>query len=70
MNKDFDKMVNKVIKAIKEIEPGNRMEDIHKKCILYAIIKMCESEELFTENLLILDKYASNGAEHTKKLKR
>ena len=72
MNNEFDIMVEKVIKAINEIEPGNSKEDIHKKCITYMIIKMCENEEIFNNNLLILDKYARNGneANYQKKIKR
>lgn len=62
MNKDFDNMVNKIIKAIKEIYPENSKEDIHKKCILYMIMKMCENEEIFNNNLYLLDKEAENGA--------
>ena len=62
MNNDFDAMVEKVIKAINEIEPGNSKEDIHKKCITYMIIKMCENEDIFNQNLYLLDKEAENGA--------
>lgn len=69
---DFDKMVNKVIKAIKEIEVDTKLEDVHKKCIIYFILKACENEEIFSDNLLILDKQASNGIEanYQKKFRR
>ena len=62
MSKEFDDMVTKVIKAIKEIEPDLPKEDIHKKCITYMIIKMCENEDIFNQNLYLLDKEAQNGA--------
>lgn len=62
MNNDFNNMVNKIIKAIEEIYPENSKEDIHKKCILYMIMKMCENEEIFNNNLYLLDKEAENGA--------
>lgn len=68
MSKEFDNMVDKVIKAIKEIEPDIPKEEIHKKCIIYVLYKMCESEEIFTENLYILDTYAENGFTNIKKL--
>lgn len=69
---DFDKMVSKVIKAIKEIEVDTKLEDVHKKCIIYFILKACENEEIFSDNLLILDKQASNGIEanYQKKFRR
>lgn len=71
MNKDFDNMVNKVIKAINEIAPENSKEDIHKKCILYVLFKLCENEEIFNENLYLLDKSSQNGlnANYQKKFK-
>lgn len=72
MSKEFDNMVEKVIKAIELIEPDNSAEDIHKKCIAYMIIKMCESEDIFNDNLLLLDKESSNGlnANYQKKFRR
>ena len=72
MNNDFDKMVSKVIKAINEIEPDTKLEDVHKKCIIYFILKACENEEIFSDNLLILDKQAINGmnSNYQKKFRR
>ena len=69
---DFDNMVNKIIKVINEIEPANSKEDIHKKCITYMIIKMCETEDIFNNNLLLLDKESTNGltANYQKKFRR
>ena len=43
MNNDFDAMVEKVIKAIREIYPENKQQYITKECILYILNKMCES---------------------------
>lgn len=69
---DFDNMVNKIIKVINEIEPTNSKEDIHKKCITYMIIKMCETEEIFKNNLLLLDRESENGmnSNYQKKFRR
>ena len=39
-------MVEKIIKAIKEIKPSSTQEELFKGCIFYVIIKMCESEEI------------------------
>lgn len=72
MSNDFNNMVEKVIKAINEIEPDTPKKDLHKKCITYMIIKMCENEEIFNNNLLLLDKESTNGlnANYQKKFKR
>ena len=72
MNNDFDNMVEKIIKAIKEIDPSSSQEEIHKSCILYVLIKLCESEEILKNNMLILDKESENGlnANYQKKFKR
>lgn len=71
MNNDFDNMVEKIIKAIKEIDPSSSQEEIHKRCILYVIMKMCESEEILKNNVLILDRESQNGlkANYQKKFK-
>lgn len=70
--KDFDNMVEKVIKAIELIEPDTPKEDIHKKCIEYMIIKMCENEDIFNNNLLLLDRESENGmnSNYQKKFRR
>lgn len=60
-NNDFENMVEKIVKAIKKIEPSSTREEIHKTCILYVIMKMCESEEILKNNLLILDRESQNG---------
>lgn len=52
---------SKIIKTIDSLEVDNEKENFIKVSIEYLLIKMCESEEIFNDNLLILDRYASNG---------
>lgn len=57
----WQQTISKIIKAIDSLELANDKENIIKITVEYMLIKMCESEEIFTDNLLILDRYASNG---------
>ena len=72
MESEFDMIVDKVIIAIQEINPSSKKEDIHKQCLIYFIMKACENEEIFLDNLCILDKYSQNGvvANYQKKMSR
>ena len=53
---------SKIIKTIDSLEVNNEKENFIKISIEYMLIKMCESEEIFKDNLIILDRYASNGS--------
>ena len=63
MSKEFNNMVDRAIKAIKDITPMNQREDIYKMTLIYAICKLCETEEIFNDNLRLLDRQAENGSE-------
>ena len=69
---DFKNTVDKIFKAINEIETANKEETLHKEKILYVLLKLCETEEILNENILILDKESTNGltANYQKKFKR
>ena len=58
---DFEKATTKILKAIKEIKTETKNEELSKIAIQYMILKMCESEKTFNNNLEILNKYADNG---------
>ena len=58
---DFEKATTKILKAIKEIKTETKNEELSKIAIQYMIVKMCENERLFNDNLRILDLYAENG---------
>ena len=72
MNDDFDNIVTKIFKAINRVEPANKEEAFYKEKILYVLCKLCETEEILNNNLLILDKESTNGltANYQKKFKR
>lgn len=61
MSKEFDEMVEKVINAIDQIAVNTTIEQREKIMIEYFMRKMCESEEIFNDNLKILDKHSQNG---------
>jgi len=58
---DFEKMTTKILKAIKEIKTETKNEELSKIAIQYMVLKMCESEKTFNDNLRILNLYADNG---------
>lgn len=58
---DFEKITTKILKAIKEIKTETKNEELSKIAIQYMVLKMCESEKTFNDNLRILDLYADNG---------
>lgn len=58
---DFEKATTKILKAIKEIKTESKSEELSKLAIQYMILKMCENEKIFNDNLRILDLYAENG---------
>ena len=58
---DFEKATAKILKAIKEIKTETKNEELSKIAIQYMIVKMCENEKIFNDNLRILDLYAENG---------
>ena len=58
---DFEKATTKILKAIKEIKTETKNEEFSKLAIQYMIVKMCESEKTFNDNLRILDLYSENG---------
>ena len=58
---DFEKATTKILKAINEIKTESKNEELSKLAIQYMILKMCESEKIFNDNLRILDLYADNG---------
>ena len=58
---DFEKATAKILKAIKEIKTESKNEELSKLAIQYMVLKMCESEKTFNDNLRILDLYAENG---------
>ena len=57
----WQQTTNKIIKTIDNLELEDEKENIIKICVEYMLVKMCENEQIFNENLLILDRYASNG---------
>ena len=58
---DFEKATAKILKAIKEIKTETKNEELSRIAIQYMVLKMCESEKTFNDNLRILDLYAENG---------
>ena len=58
---DFEKATTKILKAINEIKTESKNEELSKLAIQQMILKMCESEKIFNDNLRILDLYADNG---------
>ena len=68
----FNNIVDEIVKAINGIETINENEKLYKEKILYVLIKLCETEDIFNNNLLILDKESTNGltANYQKKFKR
>ena len=63
---DFEKATTKILKAIKEIKTETKNEELSKIAIQYMVLKMCESEKTFNDNLRILDLYAENGINRKK----
>ena len=63
---DFEKATAKILKAIKEIKTESKNEELSKLAIQYMVLKMCESEKTFNDNLRILDTYAANGLKNQK----
>lgn len=58
---DFEKATTKILKAISEIKTETKNEELSKLAIQYMVLKMCENEKTFNDNLRILDLYADNG---------
>lgn len=58
---EWEVTTNKIIKAIDDLKLATNREEVIKIAVEYMVIKMCENEEIFNDNLEMLDKYASNG---------
>lgn len=58
---EWKSTTDKIIKAIDSLSIETDREQLIKIAVEYMIIKMCESEEIFNNNLEILNKYAENG---------
>lgn len=58
---EWQQTTTKIIKAIDELQLTTDREKVIKLAVQYMVYKMCESEEIFNDNLRILDLYASNG---------
>lgn len=67
METDWDTAVIKICNAVSNTQMSSQEEEIAKMKIQYMIFKMCESEEIFNSNLMILDQYAVNGFEENHK---
>ena len=67
MNTDWDTAVIKILNAISNLQMASKEEEMVKMSIQYMIFKMCESEEIFNNNIEILDQYAVNGFEENHK---
>lgn len=63
MKNNFDEMITKVLEAIDSIETTSKLEAHELASLEYIIAKFCENEEIFKENLKILDKHSNNGSE-------
>lgn len=74
MNKEEEKIkelewkstTDKIIKAIDSLDIKTDREQVIKIAVEYMVSKMCESEEIFNDNLEILDTYAANGLKNQK----
>lgn len=64
---EWKSTTDKIIKAVDELKLATDREEVIKITIEYMLIKMCESEEIFNDNLGILDREASNGLAKRKK---
>jgi len=58
---EWQQTTTKIIKAINDLEITTDREKVIKLTVQYMVYKMCESEEIFNDNLRILDLYANNG---------
>lgn len=67
---EWETTTNKIIKAIDDLKLTTDREEVIKIAVEYMVIKMCESEEIFNDNLEMLDRYASNGIVKGKKYGR
>lgn len=64
---EWDIAITKIIKAISDLKMANNNEEKIKMSIQYVILKMTETEEIFDNNLRILDRYSENGFSKIKK---
>ena len=58
---EWQQTTTKIIKAIDELQLTTDRENVIKLAVQYMVYKMCKSEEIFNDNLRILDLYANNG---------
>ncbi len=58
---EWKSTTDKIIKAIYDLKVATDREEVIKIAVEYMLIKMCESEEIFNDNLEILDRKSQNG---------
>ena len=59
MNKEqeWDIAITKIIKAISDLKMANDREEVIKIAVQYMVYKMCQTEEIFNDNLRLLDEH-------------
>ena len=63
---EWKSTTDKIIKAVDSLGIETDREKMIKIAVEYVLIKMCESEEIFNNDIEILDEYAINGRKHQK----
>lgn len=58
---EWKSTTDKIIKAIDELKVTTDREEVIKIAVEYMLYKMCETEEIFNDNLKILDEFSNNG---------
>lgn len=64
---EWDIAITKIIKAISDLQMANDREEVIKIAVQYMVYKMCQTEEIFNDNLRLLDEHI--GHQLTKKKK-
>lgn len=64
---EWKSTTDKIIKAVDSLDISSDREQTIKIIVEYVLIKMCESEEIFNNNIEILDQYAINGIKHKRR---